>query len=240
MYRYISLLLGSFLILLGGVFLAVNVAGPYFGLVLSPVSVWHLWPTFILLVGAGFALAPFLFSEQKWLGALFIPASVILTTGGILFTASLLNLWGIWSWAWSLILIGLTAGFLLAALRVRSGFLAIPAFPIGVTAAILFFCAVTGLWDIWVWAWTLEIIGIGAMIAYVGRLVGSPVTLIVGACMAGAGLMLLSIICSILSLATGVGGLIASGMLIVLGAAILLFSFSPKRAPLDPAPPAAL
>jgi hypothetical protein len=237
MYRNFSLLLGLLTILLGGMFLLINLFGPSLGIPFAPISAWRLWPIVILLIGAIGALAPFLLTDQKWTGTLFIPASVILTTGGILMVASLFNAWGIWSWAWSLILIGLTAGFLLAAMRVRNGFLAIPAFPIGVTAAILFFCAVTGWWGIWAWAWTVEIIGIGAMIAFIGRLVGSQVTLIVGACFAGAGLMLLALICSILSLATGLGGLIASGMLIALGAAILLFGLSPKRAPLDPAPP---
>jgi hypothetical protein len=238
MNRNISLLIGILLILLGGLFLSVNLAGSFLGFAFSPVAVWQLWPSFILMIGATFALVPFLFKEEKWAGVLFIPASVLLSVGGILMISSLFNMWGIWSWAWSLILIGLTAGFLCAALAVRNGFLAIPAFPIGITAAILFVCAVTGWWGMWAWAWTLEIIGIGAMIAYVGRLVNNSATLIVGACFAGAGLIMMVVMFSILALSTGWGGLAASAMLILLGAGILLLGLAPKRASAESTPQA--
>jgi hypothetical protein len=239
MNRYASLIVGILLIVFGGLFLAVNLFGRYLGFPFLPFSIWRMWPAVVLILGAAFASVPVFFPGQRWSGVFFIPASIFLTTGSILMFSSVFEAWGIWNWAWALLLPALAAGFLLAAAFMRNGYIAIPAFPIGVTGVILLFCAVTNMWNIWTWAWTLEIIGVGLMIAFIGRLARSTATLIVGVCLAGAGLSLTSIMLSIFSFSMEAGGIIASALLMILGIIILAYSFFSRNKTAISSPPAA-
>ena len=59
MNQKVSAMIGTMLILLGGLFLLVNLAFNTAG-----GWVWRTWPLFIVAAGALFMLAPFFFREQ--------------------------------------------------------------------------------------------------------------------------------------------------------------------------------
>jgi hypothetical protein len=115
-----------------------------------------------------------LFRERRGLGGLFIPGLPILTTGGILLFASVLNWWDAWSWLWPLEVLSVAAGFVLAALHMRVIWLLIPAIIIGANGLLFQFCAITGLWDVWAVMWTIEPLSVGVSLLLNGGLRRRP------------------------------------------------------------------
>lgn len=88
-----SLIAGTALILLGGLFLLNQYL---------QVSIWQfLWPLFVLLPGVGMLAAMYRGGKQS--AGLAIPASVVTTVGLILLFQSITNHWESWAYAWSLI-----------------------------------------------------------------------------------------------------------------------------------------
>jgi hypothetical protein len=163
MQKTISILFGLGLLVLAG-----NLMFPLIGFNLFWWDAWRFWP--VLLLGAGLFLAaiPFLAPAHRGLGALFIPAFPLLTTGSILFLASLFNIWEIWSLLWPLEILSVAAGFFFAALYARSVWLSIPAILVGANGLVLAFCNLTGLWHWWVVLWTVEPLAVGVSLLLVG------------------------------------------------------------------------
>ncbi|MCP4541993.1 MAG: hypothetical protein GY832_33100 [Chloroflexi bacterium] len=161
MNKRFSILAGITLILMGALALAFNLIVPALGLNIWYWGAWRLWP--LLVVGAGlfFVVPPFLVRGQKGLGGLFIPGVPILVTSGILFYASILDVWGAWEFLWPLEVLGLALGFLFTAIYMRSIWLLIPAIVLGANGAVFQFCTLTDQWEAWAVLWTVEPLALG-------------------------------------------------------------------------------
>lgn len=68
---------------------------------------------------------------------------------------------------WPYIVIGIGVAFLVAAILTRIGGLAVPAMVVGGIGGILYWQAVTGLWESWAYVWTLipGFVGVGVILA---------------------------------------------------------------------------
>ncbi|MFC1879369.1 hypothetical protein ACFLZW_05600 [Chloroflexota bacterium] len=173
MNKRISLYFGIGLILIGGLLLTGSLFRPL-------VSFYaRLWPLFIIAAGVLFMAAPIL-AHKRGLGALFIPGALILANGGILFFTSITGWWEAWSILWPLEILALAAGFLLAALYMRSIWMTLPAVLIGLNGLVLMFCAVTGWWQAWALLWTVEPLAIGIMLLIAASRSRSRATFITG------------------------------------------------------------
>lgn len=151
---------GAALILLGIVSLGFSGVAAVLGF--DPLRfVWRLWPALVMGAGLCFVVPPFLVRGRRGLGALFIPGFPILTTGGLLFLASVLNVWGVWGRLWPMLILSLAMGFLFAAIYMRLVWLVIPAVIIGLNGLTFQFCAITGLWRWWSVLWTVEPLAVG-------------------------------------------------------------------------------
>ncbi len=129
---------------------------------------WKLWPVVIIVAGVGFTFPGFLGFVHRGFGAFFIPGIPVLTTGMILLFASLTGYWEIWAVAWTLEILGLALGFVMAAIFMRVPGLAIPAFIIGINGMMFAFCAVTGLWQSWAILWPIEFLAVGLGLLVLG------------------------------------------------------------------------
>ncbi len=163
MQKQTSLLFGLTLILLGVLALAGNLL---MGRILH--DDFRAWPIFVIGVGLLFCIPPFIYMQVRGLGGLFIPGMPILTTGILLFVASITDKWGLWGKLWPFEVIGLALGFLLAAIFLRVIWLIIPASIIGLTGLVLLFCALTGRWDAWAVLWTVVPLSVGLPLLAIG------------------------------------------------------------------------
>ncbi len=187
--RSLSWLAGLVLVAMGLVSLLGNS--------LLTVQAWRLWPLTVILAGIALTLPGFLGPKRRGLGAFFIPGIPVLTTGGILLAASLLDDWSFWAVAWPLEVLGLALGFGLAAVFMRVAALAIPAILLGVNGLVLAFCNSTGLWAAWVLLWPLEplAVGLGLLVLGVARhSVGVKLAGLILTAVAGAGFFVTSFI----------------------------------------------
>jgi hypothetical protein len=152
MQKKASLLIGLTLILLGVLALAGNLliraAGN--GIMLG----FRAWP--ITVVGAGllFCLPPFLFPGQRGLSGLFVPGIPTLTTGILLFIASVSGFWSIWAILWPLEVLSVAAAFVLMAVFLKVPWLMIP--------------ASIGWWSSWAVLWTVEPFAVGLPLLLIG------------------------------------------------------------------------
>ena len=161
MGRRLSLLVGVTLILVGALSLAFTLVMPMLGRGVWMWGAWRLWPLLIVAAGLLFVVSPLLARGRRGLGGLFIPGVPILTTGGILLYASVLDAWHAWEWLWPLEILAIAMGFLLAAIYMRSIWLLFPAIIVGANGALLQFCALTGLWESWAVLWPVEPLAVG-------------------------------------------------------------------------------
>jgi hypothetical protein len=182
MNKKVSVMIGAMLILLGGLFLLVNLAFNTAG-----IWIWRTWPLFIVAAGVLFMLAPIFFRQEKWSGVFFIPGTPILAVGLMLLLSSLGDNWRLWEWGWTLVIFAVAAGMVLAALTTRILWIAPPAILLGATGLILAYCAVTGDWSDWVWLWGLEVAAVGLMIVAVGCLAKNMIVRTVGWAFVGFG-----------------------------------------------------
>ncbi len=167
MNKRVSTLMGLFLVVMGGLLLMSNVVLPLFGIRSWYWSVWRLWPTIVVSVGAFFMLIPLLWPHKRGLGAFFIVGAPVLATGGILLFTSVFDVWGAWSWLWPAEVWSVALGFALAAFFMRNVWLMIPAIIIGMNGALLQFCALTGWWEVWAVLWTIEPLSVGLALLFV-------------------------------------------------------------------------
>jgi hypothetical protein len=214
-----SIFIGVALILLGMLGLVMTVVASLLGF--NPLGIiWQLWPAIVLLLGLCFIAPPFLVRGKPGMGALFIPGFPILTTGGILFLASVFHAWGIWSWLWPMLIISLGMGFLFAAIYMRVIWLVIPAVIIGLNGLVFQFCAITGLWHWWSVLWTVEPLAVGLALLIPGLLKHISGLTIAGLILCGIAGLMLMVMLTILG-AWLPFGLLGPGLLILAGLGVL-------------------
>jgi hypothetical protein len=129
---------------------------------------FRAWPIFVVGAGLLFCLPPFIFPKQRGLSGLFMPGIPTLTTGMLLFVASVTGNWSIWAYLWPLEVISVAVGFILMAIFLKVPWLMIPASVVGLTGLVLQFCAITGWWSSWAVLWTVEPFAIGLPLLVIG------------------------------------------------------------------------
>ena len=102
-----SVVVGGILILIGAIFLFVNVFQINFG---------QVWPIIFFIIGAGFYLPVLLLPrERQNLAGLLVPGTILFGLGVIFFYNILAANWGAWAYIWTLIPASVGLGLLLAA-----------------------------------------------------------------------------------------------------------------------------
>lgn len=238
MNRRWLILVGVGCILMGCLGLFATQLAPVVGLDFWRWGPWRLWPLFVIGPGLGLATVALVARRRGW-ATLFIPALPILATGSILMVSSLFGYWDIWAWLWPVEVLALALGFLLAALRMRSVWLAAPAIIIGLNGIVFQFCAVTGLWEAWAVLWAVEPLAVGLALLVPGavRRSGGLVTAGLILCgLAGLSVMGMTMILSGFWWLNTLG----AGFLIILGFLILIWSLvRPAAAPSPAVEPSA-
>ena len=102
-----SVVAGGILILIGAVFLVVNVLHIDFG---------KIWPVIFFIIAGGFYLPVLMMpNDRKNLSGLLIPGTILAGLGVIFFYNTLSDDWGSWAYIWTLIPASVGLGLLLAA-----------------------------------------------------------------------------------------------------------------------------
>ena len=102
-----SIVVGGILILIGAIFLFVNVFRIDFG---------QVWPVIFFIIGAGFYLPVLLMPRDRSnLAGLLIPGTILFGLGAIFFYNILTDNWGSWAYIWTLIPASVGLGLLIAA-----------------------------------------------------------------------------------------------------------------------------
>ena len=102
-----SVVVGGILIVIGAIFLFVNVFRIDFG---------QIWPIIFFINGAGFYLPVLLMPRDRGnLAGLLIPGTILFGLGAIFFYNILADNWGSWAYIWTLIPASVGLGLLLAA-----------------------------------------------------------------------------------------------------------------------------
>lgn len=211
---------------------ALSLAGNVF----LRLEAWRLWPITVILLGLGLTAPGFWGFTKRGLGSFFIPGLLVLTTGGILLAASLLNRWNVWGLAWPLEILGLALGFTLAAIFMRVPALAIPAIIIGANGLLLGFCNLTGLWQAWALLWPIEPLSVGLgllVLAYFNKSHGTRVAAVVLCIVAGAGFFITSLISAFNDSILRFG---APLMLMITGVILAALSFFRRKDPVQEPP----
>ena len=102
-----SVVVGGILILIGAIFLFVNMFHINFG---------QVWPIIFFIIGAGFYLPVLLLARDRQnLAGLLVPGTIMFGLGVIFFYNILAANWGSWAYIWTLIPASVGLGLLLAA-----------------------------------------------------------------------------------------------------------------------------
>jgi hypothetical protein len=102
-----SVVAGGILILIGAIFLFVNVFHIDFG---------QIWPIIFFIIGAGFYLPVLLLPRDRAnLAGLLIPGTILFGLGAIFFYNTFTDNWGSWAYIWALIPASVGLGLLFAA-----------------------------------------------------------------------------------------------------------------------------
>ena len=102
-----SIVVGGILVVIGAIFLFVNVFRIDFG---------EIWPIIFFIIGAGFYLPVLLMPrDRRNLAGLLIPGTILFGLGAIFFYNVLADNWGSWAYIWTLIPASVGLGLLLAA-----------------------------------------------------------------------------------------------------------------------------
>jgi hypothetical protein len=233
MQKKTSLLFGVTMILLGLLALAGNLLIRAGGerMLLG----FRSWPIFVVGAGLLFCLPPFIFSKSRGLSGLFIPGVPTLTTGILLFLASISGNWHIWAFLWPLEVISLAVGFILMSVFLKIPWLMIPASIIGLTGLVLQFCAATGGWSSWAVLWTVEPFAVGLPLLLIGlvkKIKGLKTAGIILISLAGLGFAAMS---TILFSTHWVTRLVVPAVVLALGILLVVTAFL-NRSPESPNP----
>ncbi len=223
MQKKTSLLFGVILILLGVLALVGNLLLRSGGG--ETLLGLRAWPIFVVAAGLLFCLPPFIFSKVPGLSGLFIPGIPTLTTGILLFLASITSNWSIWAYLWPLEVISVGLGFVLMAIFLKVPWLMIPASIIGLTGLVLQFCAATGLWNSWAVLWTVEPFAVGLPLLLIGmfkKIEGVKVAGIILCSIAGLSFAAMS---ALLVTSLWITRLIGPGIILALGILLVLSAF---------------
>jgi hypothetical protein len=220
MQKNTSLLFGVTLILLGvlalvGNLLMRSVGG---GILLG----FRAWPIFVVGAGLLFCLPPFIFSKVPGLSGLFIPGIPTLTTGILLFLASVTGYWSIWSYLWPLEVISVGLGFVLMAIFLKVPWLFIPASIIGFTGFVLQFCAATGLWSSWAVLWTVEPFAVGLPLLLIGMIRKIEGVKMAGIILCGIAGLAFAAMSALLVTSLWITRLVGPGIILALGILLVL------------------
>jgi hypothetical protein len=102
-----SVVVGGILIVVGAIFLFVNVFRIDFG---------RIWPIIFFIIGAGFYLPVLLMPrDRRNLSSFLIPGTILFGLGTIFFYNIFADNWGSWAYIWTLIPASVGLGLLLAA-----------------------------------------------------------------------------------------------------------------------------
>lgn len=230
MQKKTSLLFGVTLILLGVLALAGNllmraVGG---GILLG----FRAWPIFVVGAGLLFCLPPFIFSKIPGLSGLFIPGIPTLTTGFLLFFASISGNWSVWAYLWPLEVISVGLGFVLMAIFLKVPWLLIPASIVGMNGLVLQFCAATGLWSSWAVLWTVEPFAVGLPLLLIGMFKKIDGVKMTGIILCGFAGLAFAAMTSLLVTSFWITRLIGPGIVLALGILLVLSALLKK--PVDP------
>lgn len=228
MEKRTSLLFGITLIILAVLALAGNLLLRLGGGLVSVSG--QAWPLIVIGAGLLFCLPPFIFSKVPGLGGLFIPGVPVLTTGLLLFAASMSNNWNIWAYWWPMEVIGAAVGFVMAAIFLRVVWLAIPASIIGINGLILQFCALTGLWEAWAVLWTLEFAGVGLPLLFIGIAQKIDGVRLAGIILCSIAAVSFAAMSTLLASSMWIFGVIGSGLILLLGVYLILSAILKKPA----------
>jgi hypothetical protein len=226
MQKNTSLLFGVTLILLGvlalvGNLLLRSVGG---GILLG----FRAWPIFVVGAGLLFCLPPFIFSKERGLSGLFIPGIPTLTTGVLLFLASVTGYWSIWSYLWPLEVISVGLGFVLMAIFLKVPWLFIPASIVGLTGLVLQFCAATGLWGSWAVLWTVEPFAVGLPLLLIGMIKKIEGVKVAGIILCGIAGLAFAAMSSLLVTSFWITRLVGPAIILALGILLVLSALTKK------------
>ncbi len=102
-----SIVVGGILVVIGAIFLFVNVFHVDFG---------EIWPIIFFIIGAGFYLPVLLMPrDRRNLAGLLIPGTILFGLGAIFFYNIFTDNWGSWAYIWTLIPASVGLGLLLGA-----------------------------------------------------------------------------------------------------------------------------
>ncbi len=227
-----SLVIGVSLVLIGAISLLGNA--------LLGLAAWKLWPVIVVLAGLGLTIPALFAYKNRGLAAFYFPGLPVLTTGGILLYASLSGNWGIWSVAWTLIILAVGLSFVLAAIFMREAGLAIPAVIILANGLAFAFTAFTGLWVAWALLWPIEplAVGIGLLIlSYFNKSSGTRLAGVILSAIAGGLFFIASFISALNETAMR---FLVPGLLILTGIILVFTYFVRIEKPASEAPAAPL
>jgi len=215
MHKKASLLFGVTLVLIGLLALAGNLLLSATGSSLA--AGFNTWPLAVVAIGLLFCIPPFVFSKQPGLGGLFIPGVPVLTTGILLFIASITEHWDLWATWWPMEVIGVALGFVLAAIFLKVVWLMIPASIVGLNGLVLLFCSLTGLWGAWAVLWTVEPFAVGLPLLLIGMFKKLDGLKLAGLILTGIAGLAFAAMSAILVTTSWVARLIGPGLIMALG-----------------------
>lgn len=187
MERRLSVGVGLLLTFLGCLALTFTAGAPLLGIDLWFWGSWRLWPLAVLTLGL-LLLLPGMLVRSRWLGAfLLLVGMPVLATGAILLFNSLFDAWSAWEWLWPVEVLALALAFLLAAVRARAIWLAVPAIVVGVNGVLFQLCVLTGWWEAWSVLWAVEPLALGLALALVGVAKRSFIPLMLGLVLCAVG-----------------------------------------------------
>jgi hypothetical protein len=237
MHKKASLLFGLTLVALAVLALAANLLVDLTGLH-SVRTGLSTWPLFVVAAGLLFCIPPFLFRKQTGLGGLFIPGIPVLTTGILLFIASVTGNWDLWAAWWPLEVIGVALGFILAAIFLRVVWLLLPASIVGLTGLVLLFCALTGIWSSWAVLWTVVPFSVGLPMLLIGIFHKNDGVKLAGIILCGFAGLAFAAMSAFLASASLIVRLIGPVVILALGALLIVSALVRKPAAPEAAPKA--
>jgi len=185
-----------------------------------------------------FCIPPFLFPRQRGLSGLFMPGIPTLTTGFLLFIASVSGYWTIWARLWPLEVLSVAVAFVLMAIYLKVPWLMIPASIVGFTGLVLQFCAATGWWSSWAVLWTVEPFAVGLPLLLIGILKRIEGVKLAGIILCGLAGLAFAAMSTFLVTSLWITRLIGPVLVLGLGA-VLIFSAFVKHTPEKAEMPAA-